>query len=105
MQRLSVHRDSLGYNDPPRADSFDCNCSIDCDYFDFIDSDDLLFLSSLFLVHLQVAVRVRPVNDNEIESGCTDIAHVIDVENVRILSSISDIKSDAVSSERTFGIF
>eukprot|EP00794_Sanderia_malayensis_P004176 gene4176-4732_t len=43
---------------------------------------------------LQVAVRVRPINDAEIENGCTDIAHVIDRENMVVLMDPCDDPDD-----------
>ena len=32
-------------------------------------------------------MRVRPISDAEVENGCTEIAHVIDAENVCINQS------------------
>jgi len=51
--------------------------------------------------NLTVAVRVRPINDAEVEYGCTDIVHVINVENMVVLMDPSDDPDDILRANRS----
>jgi len=51
--------------------------------------------------NLTVAVRVRPINDAEVEYGCTDILHVINVENMVVLMDPSDDPDDILRANRS----